>query len=111
MIPESLKRRFENGELVNVVVQDNSGKEVLMVAWVNQEALENSIASGKATFWSRSRNQLWIKGESSGNFQDVISISVDCDRDAILLKVKSYGPTCHTGEQSCFHDSIENIRD
>ncbi len=69
MIPESLKQRFENGELVNVVVQDNSSKEVLMVAWVNQEALENSIASGKATFWSRSRNKLWVKGEESGNTQ------------------------------------------
>lgn len=77
MIPESLKQRFENGELVNVVVQDNSSKEVLMVAWVNQEALENSIASGRATFWSRSRNKLWVKGEESGNTQaSLISNSI-----------------------------------
>jgi len=77
VIPESLKQRFENGELVNVVVQDNSSKEVLMVAWVNQEALENSIASGKATFWSRSRNKLWVKGEESGNTQRIINIKLD----------------------------------
>ncbi len=102
MIPESLKQRFENGELVNVVVQDNSSKEVLMVAWVNQEALENSITSGKATFWSRSRNKLWVKGEESGNTQRIINIKLDCDSDSLLYLVEPAGPACHNGTITCF---------
>ena len=106
MIPESLKRRFENGELVNVVVQDNSSKEVLMVAWVNQEALENSIASGKATFWSRSRNKLWVKGEESGNTQRIINIKLDCDSDSLLYLVDPAGPACHNGTSTCFDETI-----
>jgi phosphoribosyl-AMP cyclohydrolase len=106
MIPESLKQRFENGELVNVVVQDNSSKEVLMVAWVNQEALENSIASGKATFWSRSRNKLWVKGEESGNTQRIINIKLDCDSDSLLYLVDPAGPACHNGTSTCFDETI-----
>lgn len=106
MIPESLKQRFENGELINVVVQDNSSKEVLMVAWVNQEALENSIASGKATFWSRSRNKLWVKGEESGNTQRIINIKLDCDSDSLLYLVDPAGPACHNGTSTCFDETI-----
>lgn len=106
MIPESLKQRFENGELVNVVVQDNSSKEVLMVAWVNQEALENSMASGKATFWSRSRNKLWVKGEESGNTQRIINIKLDCDSDSLLYLVDPAGPACHNGTSTCFDETI-----
>ena len=106
MIPESLKQRFENGELVNVVVQDNSSKEVLMVAWVNQEALENSITSGKATFWSRSRNKLWVKGEESGNTQRIINIKLDCDSDSLLYLVDPAGPACHNGTSTCFDETI-----
>ncbi len=106
MIPESLKQRFENGELVNVVVQDNSSKEVLMVAWVNQEALENSIASGRATFWSRSRNKLWVKGEESGNTQRIINIKLDCDSDSLLYLVDPAGPACHNGTSTCFDETI-----
>jgi len=106
MIPESLKQRFENGELVNVVVQDNSSKEVLMVAWVNQEALENSMASGKATFWSRSRNKLWVKGEESGNTQRIINIKLDCDSDSLLYLVDPAGPACHNGTSTCFEETI-----
>jgi len=78
---------------------------------MNREAFEKTLESKRATFWSRSRNQLWVKGESSGNFQDVISISIDCDRDELLLKVKSHGPACHTGEQSCFHESISKLKE
>jgi len=106
MIPESLKQRFENGELINVVVQDYSSKEVLMVAWVNQEALENSIASGKATFWSRSRNKLWVKGEESGNTQRIINIKLDCDSDSLLYLVDPAGPACHNGTSTCFDETI-----
>ena len=106
MIPESLKQRFENGELINVVVQDYSSKEVLMVAWVNQEALENSMASGKATFWSRSRNKLWVKGEESGNTQRIINIKLDCDSDSLLYLVDPAGPACHNGTSTCFDETI-----
>jgi len=97
--------------LVAAILQEGDTGEVLMLGWMNREAFERTLESKRATFWSRSRNQLWVKGESSGNFQDVISISIDCDRDALLLKVKSHGPACHTGEQSCFHESISKLKD
>ena len=106
MIPESLKQRFKNGELVNVVVQDNSSKEVLMVAWVNQEALEKTIESKNATFWSRRRNKLWIKGEESGNLQRIIEIKLDCDGDSLLYLVDPAGPACHNGTITCFEETI-----
>lgn len=99
---------FANSEsLIAAILQDHSTGRVLMLGWMNQEAYERTLATKRVTFWSRSRNQIWIKGESSGNYQDVVSIEMDCDRDALLIKVKSHGPACHTGEQSCFHESID----
>ncbi len=99
---------FANSEsLIAAILQDHSTGQVLMLGWMNQEAYERTLATKRVTFWSRSRNQFWIKGESSGNYQDVVSIEIDCDRDALLIKVKSHGPACHTGEQSCFHESID----
>lgn len=99
---------FANSEsLIAAILQDHATGQVLMLGWMNQEAYERTLATKRVTFWSRSRNQIWIKGESSGNYQDVVSIEIDCDRDALLIKVKSHGPTCHTGEQSCFHESID----
>ena len=99
---------FANSEsLIAAILQDHSTGRVLMLGWMNQEAYERTLATKRVTFWSRSRNQIWIKGESSGNYQDVVSIEIDCDRDALLIKVKSHGPACHTGEQSCFHESID----
>ena len=106
MIPESLIQRFKAGELINVVVQDSSTKEVLMVAWANQEALEKSIKSGNATFWSRSRNRIWIKGEESGNYQRIINIKLDCDGDSLLYLVDPAGPACHNGTLTCFEEKI-----
>ena len=93
--------------LLPVVVQDVQSKEVLMLAWVNAEALNKSIATRRATFWSRSRNELWIKGESSGNVQEIVSIHFDCDADSILFAVQSHGAACHTGERTCFYREIE----
>jgi phosphoribosyl-ATP pyrophosphohydrolase/phosphoribosyl-AMP cyclohydrolase len=78
-----------------------------MLAWVNKEALDKTINTKKATFWSRSRNELWVKGETSGNFQELVSIKFDCDSDSFLFLVHSHGPACHTGEQSCFYREIE----
>ena len=99
---------FANSEsMIAAILQDHATGQVLMLGWMNQEAYERTLATKRVTFWSRSRNQIWIKGESSGNYQDVVSIEIDCDRDALLIKVKSHGPACHTGEQSCFHESID----
>ena len=92
--------------LIAAILQDVSTKEVLMLGWMNRESLELTLSTRKATFWSRSRNAIWVKGETSGNFQEVTSISIDCDRDAILIQVKRHGPACHTGEISCFGEPL-----
>ncbi len=94
--------------LITAVVQDAADGAVLMVAHMNQEAYQRTLTTRRAWFWSRSRGQLWQKGETSGNLMDVEAISVDCDGDAVLLRVHPHGPACHTGERSCFHNPIEN---
>jgi len=96
--------------LVPVIVQDYKTDEVLMVAFMNKEAWEKTLSSGKACYYSRSRNKLWLKGESSGNFQIVKEIYVDCDDDTILLKVDQIGcAACHTGYNSCFYRKINPV--
>ena len=95
--------RFDQRGLVPAVVQDRATGQVLMVAWMNAEALQRTLDSGQAHFWSRSRRELWHKGATSGNFMDVREIWVDCDADTLLLKVDPAGPACHTGERSCFY--------
>lgn len=98
----------ENG-LLPVIVQDDTSKDVLMLGYMNEEAFEKTKAEKRVTFYSRSKQRLWTKGESSGNFMDVVSITIDCDQDTILIKVNAHGPTCHTGTVSCFDDK-ENER-
>jgi phosphoribosyl-AMP cyclohydrolase len=93
--------------LIPAIVQDVSSNEVLMLAYMNAESLALTLSTGKATFWSRSRNELWVKGATSGHFQDVHSVSLDCDGDAILLKVTQTGVACHTGDRTCFHTPLE----
>jgi phosphoribosyl-AMP cyclohydrolase len=93
--------------LIPAIVQDSTSKEVLMLAYMNPESLQMTLSTGKATYWSRSRNALWIKGETSGHFQQVQSISLDCDGDALLLEVIQTGVACHTGERTCFHTPLE----
>ena len=95
----------ENG-LVAVVVQEDESNEVLMLAWMNRQALEQSLESHQATYWSRSRNELWVKGATSGNTQRVISIDSDCDSDALLMRVEQSGVACHTGARTCFGQRI-----
>jgi phosphoribosyl-AMP cyclohydrolase len=92
--------------LIPVVVQDRKTKDILMLAYVNKEALDNTIKTGNAWFWSTSRNKLWMKGEESGNIQPVKEILVDCDSDALLFLVDSETAACHTGNRSCFHNLI-----
>jgi phosphoribosyl-AMP cyclohydrolase len=93
--------------LIPAIVQDSTSKEVLMLAYMNPESLQMTLSSGKATYWSRSRNELWIKGATSGHYQQVQSISLDCDGDALLLEVVQTGVACHTGERTCFHTPLE----
>jgi len=97
----------KNNGLVPVVVQDFDSNEVLMLAYMNEESLKKTIDTGFAHYFSRSRNKLWKKGESSGNVQEVKDIFVDCDNDTILLKVKQTGPACHTGRKSCFFTNLK----
>ena len=92
--------------LIPVVVQDDLSGKVLMLGYMNEEALAKTQESGRVTFFSRSKNRLWTKGETSGNFLEVISIQEDCDGDAILLQVIQEGSACHTGEFTCFHREI-----
>ena len=93
--------------LIPAIVQDISSNEVLMLAYMNTESLALTLSTGKATYWSRSRNELWVKGATSGHFQKVHSVSLDCDGDAILLKVTQTGVACHTGDRTCFHTPLE----
>jgi phosphoribosyl-AMP cyclohydrolase len=88
--------------LVAAVVQQHDSGEVLMVGWMNDEALARTLSSGRVTFWSRSRQELWRKGDTSGNVQYVKQVALDCDGDALLVRVEQVGPACHTGARSCF---------
>ena len=99
---------FDEKGLIPAVVQNASTKEVLMVAYMNSESLEKTVESGHATFWSRSRQELWEKGATSGNYMNVEEIRVDCDADCLLLLVNPDGPACHTGARSCFFRKLEN---
>ncbi len=98
--------RFDEHGLVAAVVQDAQTSEVLTLAYMNEESLRRTIETGETWFWSRSRAQLWHKGETSGNTQRVVSVTVDCDGDALRILVLPNGPACHTGEVSCFHNLI-----
>lgn len=99
---------FDSNGLVPAIIQNDLDSKVLMLAFMNKESLEQSLISGKCVFWSRSREQLWLKGETSGNFLDIVSLEIDCDRDALLVRVTPVGPTCHTGAKSCFEGNKEN---
>ena len=93
--------------LIPAIVQDSTSKEVLMLAYMNAQSLELTLTTGKATYWSRSRNELWVKGATSGHYQDVQSISLDCDGDALIMQVIQTGVACHTGDRTCFHTPLE----
>lgn len=99
--------KFDSHDLVTAVVTDSYSKEVLVVAFMNAEALRLTRETGKVHFWSRSREELWLKGETSGNFLMVDEIRVDCDQDALVIQAVPAGPTCHTGERSCFYRRLE----
>jgi len=107
-IKEALTKGFANG-LIPAIAQDARTNQVLMLAWMSEESLVKTIESKRATYFSRSRNEIWVKGETSGHFQEVVEISFDCDGDAILLKVNQIGNACHTGAVTCFHNDLLEI--
>ncbi len=98
--------KFDNAGLIPAIVVDAKTKKVLTLAYMNRQSLEISIEKGLTCFWSRSRNELWLKGETSGNYQRIVSITTDCDRDALVVTVEKDGPACHTGADSCFNDKV-----
>ena len=104
----ALLRRDPLG-LVTAVVQQHDTREVLMVAWMDDEALRRTLTTGRATYWSRSRQEYWVKGETSGNRQWVQEVRVDCDADTLLLLVDQEGAACHTGERSCFFRVLPSV--
>jgi phosphoribosyl-AMP cyclohydrolase len=107
-IPSDIAARLKEGiDLIPAIAQDSKTGEVLMLAYMNRESLAQTLATGKATYWSRSRNELWVKGATSGHTQEVVAISLDCDGDALLLKVNQVGAACHTGDKTCFHNPLE----
>lgn len=106
MSPDEVK--FDAQGLAPAIVQDALSGEVLMLAWMNRESLALTLQTGTATFWSRSRGELWVKGATSGNTQSIKSVRLDCDQDAILLTVEPAGPACHTGARSCFFAALQD---
>lgn len=103
-----LRPKFDANGLIAAVAQDDVTGEILMLAWMNADALKATLETRKATFWSRSRQTLWMKGETSGNTLDVVDVLVDCDQDAVVLKVTPNGGACHTGRVSCFYRVVSD---
>jgi len=99
--------KYDASGLVPAIVQDAETHQVLMMAWMNAESLRLTLEKGEAVFWSRSRQEIWHKGATSGNVQKVIELRVDCDADTLLILVEPAGPACHTGEQSCFFRELK----
>ncbi|MBL1435903.1 MAG: phosphoribosyl-AMP cyclohydrolase [Rhodobacteraceae bacterium] len=100
--------KFNDQGLVSVIAQDAETLEVLMLAWMNAESLKETLATGRMTYWSRSRQAFWRKGESSGHVQSLIDMRIDCDRDCLLAMVNQVGPACHTNRRSCFYTAIRS---
>jgi len=106
-LPADIAARLKEGvDLIPAIAQDAKSGEVLMLAYMNAQSLALTLETGQATYWSRSRNELWVKGATSGHTQEVLSVSLDCDGDALLLKVNQIGAACHTGEKTCFHNPL-----
>ena len=103
--------KFDEKGLIPAIVVDAKTKKVLTLAYMNRESLEVSMEKGLTCFWSRSRNELWLKGETSGNYQHIVSITTDCDKDALVVMVEKDGPACHTGAESCFNDVLWESED
>lgn len=104
--PASL--RFDEKGLIPAIAQDENDGAVLMMAWMNAEAVARTLETGRVTYWSRSRQAFWVKGETSGHIQELVDFRVDCDRDCLLLVVRQTGPACHTNRRSCFYTAVRD---
>lgn len=104
--PASLK--YDANGLIPCIAQDDQNGEVLMMAWMNADAVAQTLATGRVTYWSRSRSAFWIKGETSGHVQHLVELRVDCDRDCLLVRVRQHGPACHTNRRSCFYTAVQD---
>lgn len=100
--------KFNDAGLIPAIAQDVSTGEVLMMAWMNAEAVQRTLDTARVTYWSRSRQAYWVKGETSGNAQELVDLRVDCDRDCLLVLVRQTGPACHTNRRSCFYTAIRD---
>ena len=99
---------FNDAGLLPAIAQDADTSQVLMLAWMNAESIERTLATGRVTYWSRSRQSFWVKGDTSGHTQELVDLRVDCDRDCILVLVRQIGPACHTGRKSCFYTAVRD---
>ena len=99
---------YDDKGLIPAVAQDHESGEVLMVAWMTAEAVARTLETGRVTYWSRSRQAFWVKGETSGHVQELVEMRVDCDRDCLLVLIKQTGPACHTNRRSCFYTAVRN---
>ncbi|UWR09736.1 phosphoribosyl-AMP cyclohydrolase [Sulfitobacter mediterraneus] len=104
--PTTLK--FNDAGLLPVIAQDADSLEVLMLAWMNAQSIQRTLDSGNVTYWSRSRQEYWVKGATSGHHQELVDLRYDCDRDCILVLVRQTGPACHTGRRSCFYTTVRD---
>lgn len=100
--------RYNEAGLIPAIAQDAASGEVLMMAWMNAEAVAQTLATGQVTYWSRSRQEFWVKGATSGNTQALVEFHLDCDRDCLLLTVTQTGPACHTGRRTCFYTAVQD---
>ncbi|MEM9550202.1 MAG: phosphoribosyl-AMP cyclohydrolase [Pseudomonadota bacterium] len=98
---------FNDAGLIPAIAQDAQSGEVLMMAWMSAQAVARTLETGRVTYWSRSRQSFWVKGESSGHVQELVEMRVDCDRDCLLVRVNQTGPACHTNRRSCFYTGVE----
>jgi phosphoribosyl-AMP cyclohydrolase len=100
--------RYDANGLIPAIAQEDGTGDVLMMAWMNREAVERTLATGRVTYWSRSRQSFWVKGETSGHVQELVDFRVDCDRDCVLIVVRQTGPACHTNRKSCFFTAVRD---
>lgn len=107
--PASLS--YNAAGLIPAIAQDETSGEILMMAWMNQDAVRQTLDSGRVTYWSRSRHAFWVKGESSGNTQTLVDFRIDCDRDCLLVVVRQIGPACHTNRRSCFYTAVRDTQE
>ena len=99
---------YDDRGLLPAIAQDAASGEVLMLAWMNAEAVRKTLETGRVTYWSRSRKRFWVKGETAGHVQELVEMRIDCDRDCLLVRVRQSGPACHTNRRSCFYTGIED---